>query len=111
MSTTPEYVVPAYELVQVLYQSDQAVQIYQKMTMSEREQLDSIMNTLACEKQKLCSRLDTFANGVPSFSIVLNSFEPSHNLCQYLGFLGYRVQLIPASIVFGNEASTLIIEW
>lgn len=111
MSDTPEYVVPAYELLQALYRPEQAVKIYKEMTQSEREKTNSILTTLNGRKQAIPNCLNSVVEETLPHIVAVDNCDASYNMCEYFKCLGYRVQSISASVSFGIDTPTLVLEW
>ena len=111
LSNTPECVIPAYELLQALYRPEQAAKIYKEMSQSEREKTDSILATLNSRKQAIPNCLNSVVEESLPHILAVDDCDASYNMCEYFKCLGYRVQSISASVSFGIDTPTLILEW
>ena len=81
------------------------------MTHFEREKTDFILSTLDARRQAVPRCIDCVVEESLPRIVAIDNCEASYDMCEYFRCLGYKVQSISASLSFGIDSPTFILEW
>lgn len=111
MSNSPEFnPIPAYEMLQTIYQPEKAQQLYESMIHEEKQTTCYLMHLCKARKQAMQASSDEVLIQSLPYSLVEQDITISDKVTQFLKYLGYKPQII-AGVTSSEPVPVLIINW